>query len=206
MRGQKKLTQRGICPLLRLWWWNWSTMTVATTDIPTITMVLAKYWPMTDGGQHLSFTITADGLYKTMNSHTTPSRKQEASLHRNMHMNAWRNWPIRGTESEVAGITSATISMKTVSESRTVMPGSRHKTPGEKSLLNKRRKEMHQGKDQELTVKYNRNSILSATQWLLTQADLLPRVCRQQEDQQSHGGEQHAGDEQIEGVKQGPPS
>lgn len=64
----------------------------------------------------------------------------------------------------MAGIISATISMKTVSESRTVMPGSRHKTPGEKRLLNKRRKEMHQGKDQELTVKYNRNSILSATQ------------------------------------------
>lgn len=158
-------------------------------------------------GQHLSFTITADGFYKTVNSHTTPPRKHEASLHRNLHRNAWRNWPIRGTESEVAGIISATISMKTVSESRTVMPGSRHKTPGEKSLLkDKRRKEMHQGKDQELTAKYNRNSYLSVTQWLLTQADLLPRVCRQQEDQQSHGGEQHAGDEQIEGVKQGPPS
>lgn len=63
----------------------------------------------------------------------------------------------------MAGIISATISMKTVSESRTVMPGSRYKKPGEKSLLkDSRRKEVHPGKDQELTK--NRTSILSATQ------------------------------------------
>ena len=32
------------------------------------------------------------------------------------------NLPIRGTESEVAGMISATSSMKTVSDSRTVIP------------------------------------------------------------------------------------
>lgn len=37
------------------------------------------------------------------------------------------HWPISGTESEVAGMISATISMKTVRESRTVMPEGRHK-------------------------------------------------------------------------------
>lgn len=41
-----------------------------------------------------------------------------------------KNQPIRGTESEVAGIISATISMKTVRESRTVMPGGRRRAPG----------------------------------------------------------------------------
>lgn len=65
----------------------------------------------------------------------------------------------------MAGIISATISMKTVSESRTVMPGSRYKTTRrENSLKDNRRKEIHPGKDQELTVKENRPSILSVTQ------------------------------------------
>lgn len=65
---------------------------------------------------------------------------------------------------------------------------------------------MHQGKGAGVTEKYNKNSLLSVTPLLLTQADLLPRVCRQQEDQQCHGGEQHTGDEEIEGIKQGPSS
>lgn len=43
----------------------------------------------------------------------------------------------------MAGIISATISMKTVSESRTVMPGTRHER--EKRLPeDEKRKEMHQ--------------------------------------------------------------
>lgn len=42
-----------MCPLLGLWWWNWSTITVATTDIATITMVLAKYWPENDRRERL---------------------------------------------------------------------------------------------------------------------------------------------------------
>lgn len=41
---------------------------------------------------------------------------------------------------------------------------------------------------------------------LLTQADLLPRVGRQQEDQQGHGGQEHTRDEEIQRIKQGPPS
>lgn len=40
---------------------------------------------------------------------------------------------------------------------------------------------------------------------LLTQADLLPAAGGQQEDQQGHGGEQHAWDKQVQGVVQGPP-
>lgn len=44
------LTKRGMCPLLGFWWWHWRTRTVATTDIPTITMVLTKYWPETRQG------------------------------------------------------------------------------------------------------------------------------------------------------------
>lgn len=38
------LTHLGILPPWGSWWWNCSTMTVTTTDIPTIIMVLAKYW------------------------------------------------------------------------------------------------------------------------------------------------------------------
>lgn len=41
--------------------------------------------------------------------------------------------------------------------------------------------------------------------FLLTQADLLPRVGRKQENQQGHGREEHTRDEEIEGVIQGPP-
>lgn len=37
----------------------------------------------------------------------------------------------------------------------------------------------------------------------LTQADFLPGVGRQQEDQQGHGGEEHTGDEEVESVEQG---
>lgn len=40
----------------------------------------------------------------------------------------------------------------------------------------------------------------------LTQADLLPRVGGQQEDQQGHGGQQHTWDEEVQGVEQGPPA
>lgn len=47
-----------------------------------------------------------------------------------MELRARKNPPIRGTESEVAGIISATISMKTVRESRTVMPRGRRRAPG----------------------------------------------------------------------------
>lgn len=58
-----------------------------------------------------------------------------------IHMQSEKNpWPISGTESEVAGIISATISMKTVRESRTVMPGGQHKTPGSRGLQKKKRK------------------------------------------------------------------
>lgn len=38
------LTHFGILPPWGSWWWNCSTMTVTTTDIPTIIIVLAKYW------------------------------------------------------------------------------------------------------------------------------------------------------------------
>lgn len=38
------LTHFGILPPCGSWWWNCRTMTVTTTDIPTIIMVLAKYW------------------------------------------------------------------------------------------------------------------------------------------------------------------
>lgn len=44
------------------------------------------------------------------------------------------NLPMRGTESDVAGMISATRSMKTVSESSTVMPGVRD-TEGEHDRL-----------------------------------------------------------------------
>lgn len=44
------------------------------------------------------------------------------------------NLPMRGTESDVAGMISATRSMKTVSESSTVMPGDRD-TEGEHDRL-----------------------------------------------------------------------
>lgn len=40
----------------------------------------------------------------------------------------------------------------------------------------------------------------------LTQADLLPRVGREQEHHEGHGGEEHTGDEEVESVEQGPPS
>lgn len=40
----------------------------------------------------------------------------------------------------------------------------------------------------------------------LTQADLLPRVGWQQEDQQGHGGQQHTRYEEVQGVEQGPPA
>lgn len=36
------------------------------------------------------------------------------------------NLPIKGTESDVAGMISATSSMKTVSESKTVIPGNKN--------------------------------------------------------------------------------
>lgn len=44
-------------------------------------------------------------------------------------------------------------------------------------------------------------SLLSVS---LTQADLLPWVGGQKEDQQGHGGQQHTRDEEVQGVKQGP--
>ncbi len=126
-----------MCPLLGLWWWNWRTMTVATTDIPTITMVLAKYWPETDRRQ-AHFTHKGPDHLVTMDNNSFPPKPPK---HTNRYTSAWseRNGPIRGTESEVAGIISATISMKTVRESRTVMPGGRHKTPGSSGLQRKRR-------------------------------------------------------------------
>ena len=40
----------------------------------------------------------------------------------------------------------------------------------------------------------------------LTKADFLSRVGRQQEDQQGHGGEEDARDEEVESVVQGSPS
>lgn len=40
----------------------------------------------------------------------------------------------------------------------------------------------------------------------LTQADLLPRVGGQQEDQQGHGGQQHTRNEEVQGVEQGSPT
>lgn len=52
-------------------------------------------------------------------------------------MHAKENWPIRGTESEVAGIISATISMKTVRDSRTVMPEGSRMTAGSRGLPKK---------------------------------------------------------------------
>lgn len=39
----------------------------------------------------------------------------------------------------------------------------------------------------------------------LTEADLLPGVGREQEDQQGHGGEEHTGDEKVESIEQSPP-
>ena len=39
----------------------------------------------------------------------------------------------------------------------------------------------------------------------LTEADLLPGVCGQQEGHQGHGGEEHTREEEVESVKQGPP-
>lgn len=39
-----------------------------------------------------------------------------------------------------------------------------------------------------------------------TQRDFLPRVSGQDKDEQSHGGEQHTGDEEVQGVVEGPPA
>lgn len=49
-------------------------------------------------------------------------------------------------------------------------------------------------------------SFLRPPPTILTQADLLPRVGRQQEDQKGHGGQEHTRDEEIQRIKQGPPS
>lgn len=128
-----------MCPLLGLWWWNWRTMTVATTDIPTITMVLAKYCPKTDGGAHFNYKVAVcwEESIHWVSPH--PHLKKTPKTHKQIHTK--RNWPIRGTESDVAGIISATISMKTVRESRTVMPGGRHRTPGSSGLQLKKKRE-----------------------------------------------------------------
>lgn len=40
----EELTHLGILPPSGSWWWYCSTITVTTTDRPTMIMVLAKYW------------------------------------------------------------------------------------------------------------------------------------------------------------------
>ena len=46
----KGRTHLGILPPSGSWWWYCSTMTVTTTDRPTMTMVLAKYWAVERAG------------------------------------------------------------------------------------------------------------------------------------------------------------
>lgn len=40
----EELTHLGILPPSGSWWWYCSTITVTTTERPTMIMVLAKYW------------------------------------------------------------------------------------------------------------------------------------------------------------------
>lgn len=40
--------------------------------------------------------------------------------------------------------------------------------------------------------------------WTLTKGDFLPRVCREQEYQQSQGRDEHTGDEQVETIVERP--
>lgn len=40
-----ELTHFGMFPPFGSWWWYCSTTTVAMTDIPTMIIILAKYWP-----------------------------------------------------------------------------------------------------------------------------------------------------------------
>lgn len=40
--------------------------------------------------------------------------------------------------------------------------------------------------------------------WILTKGDFLPRVCREQEHQQSQGRDEHTGDEQVETIVECP--
>lgn len=42
--GQEERTHLGILPPSGSWWWYCSTITVTTTERPTMIMVLAKYW------------------------------------------------------------------------------------------------------------------------------------------------------------------
>lgn len=106
-------------------------------------------WQSTDlrqtGGEHISLIrVLTVWLLWTM---SVPPSKPPKPTNRYTHVHRQNeNGPIRGTESEVAGIISATISMKTVRESRTVMPGGRHKTPGSSGLQRKRRekKKVHE--------------------------------------------------------------
>ncbi len=44
---EERLTHCGMCPPSGSWWWYCRTRTVAMTDRPTITMVVAKYWAET---------------------------------------------------------------------------------------------------------------------------------------------------------------
>lgn len=48
----EELTHLGILPPSGSWWWYCSTITVTTTERPTMIMVLAKYWAAesTDAG------------------------------------------------------------------------------------------------------------------------------------------------------------
>lgn len=94
---------------------------------------------------------------------------------------------MRGTESDVAGMISATSSMKTVRDSSTVIPAG-----GDTSTL--------------ASSPLPLPSSHEVCGWgLLTQRDLLPRVGRQQEDQQCQRGDEHAGHEEIEAVVERPP-
>lgn len=131
-------------------------MTVATTDIPTITMVLAKYWPERDRdvGKWTCFSF----LFNTRGTFFLCSSERERER---------QNQPIRGTESEVAGIISATISMKTVRESRTVMPGGRRREPGKQI-----------GGFEEEKGRRKNKSALSGTAWLLACSRRIPHTWR----------------------------
>lgn len=52
--------------------------------------------------------------------------KHHVNHFENIHTNTVSYIPIRGTESDVAGMISATSNMKTVRDSRTVIPAETH--------------------------------------------------------------------------------
>lgn len=97
--------------------------------------------------------------------------------------------PSSGTASEVAGIVSATMLRKTVSDSRIVTPG-KTKKPESNCYLSSH------------PIHHSSSSLRPGQAGRLTERKLLARVRRQNKTQQRHRGDKDTGHDQVEKVVQ----